>query len=68
MALTLTCKNCRQPIAGQDEDELVTRVQAHVRAHADGHGRGRNHEITREQILTRARREHAAPPAPPTAL
>jgi hypothetical protein len=57
MALTLTCKNCHQPVTGQDEDELVARVQAHSRAHAATHGR--DHEIPREQILARARREQS---------
>ncbi|MFD8381810.1 hypothetical protein ACFV2X_25365 [Streptomyces sp. NPDC059679] len=52
MMLTLTCNHCHEAITAADEDELVTRVQTHVRGHAQEHGGG-GHVPTREQILAR---------------
>lgn len=54
MTLSLTCKNCHTTINAGDEDELVTRVQAHVRDHSEHHGR--RHIPSREQILARLHR------------
>ncbi len=60
MALSLTCNHCHEVVTGEDEDELVARVQNHVRGHAHDHGRdhGRDHAVSREQILARLRRPH----------
>lgn len=54
MTLNLTCKRCDEILAGKTEDELVARVQAHVRGHADKHGQ--DHAPTRAQILRRLAR------------
>ncbi|AVH54699.1 MULTISPECIES: hypothetical protein [Streptomyces] len=62
MTISITCTNCHQEITGQDEDDLVPRVQAHVADHA--RAQGHEHTPTREQILTRLRRRRAAPDAP----
>ena len=56
MTLSLTCKHCDEVITGDGEDELVARVQTHVRGHARGHRRG--HAVSREQILARLHRQH----------
>jgi hypothetical protein len=67
MTLSLTCRNCRQDITGEDEDALVAAVQAH---HASAHGsdtgadHGGGHHVrhrpgegpgtpTRDQVLAR---------------
>ena len=49
MSLTLTCKHCGAAVAGETEDELVERVQAHVRGH------GATHTPPRAAILARAK-------------
>lgn len=36
MTLTMTCKHCGKTIDAQDEDGLVTGVQAHARTHEGG--------------------------------
>jgi hypothetical protein len=51
MTLSLTCKRCNEVITGHDEDELVTRVQTHVRLHT------RLHAVSREQVLARLHRQ-----------
>ena len=56
MALSLTCKRCQEVITGADEDELVARVQAHVGGH--GNPGGRDHNVSREHILARLRRQN----------
>ena len=63
MRLSLTCKHCKIDISADHEDELVTRVPAHVLtdehvAHLPAHARthGRRSELTREHILTRLHR------------
>ena len=48
MAVTTTCKRCRQPIVATDEDDLVEQVQAHARDHGGARG---THIPTREHIL-----------------
>ena len=45
MSLALTCKHCGAEVAGETADELVERVQAHVRLH------GATHTPAREAIL-----------------
>lgn len=55
MTLSLTCKRCQEVITGDDEDELVTRVQAHVRGHSRLHGRF--HAVSQEQVLARLHRQ-----------
>lgn len=45
MTLALTCKHCGAEITSDTKDELVDRVQAHVRGH------GATHDIPREAIL-----------------
>jgi hypothetical protein len=52
MTLAITCKHCRIDIEGDDEDQLVERVQAHVRTH------DQPIEVTREQVLARLHRQH----------
>ncbi len=55
MSLSLTCKRCDVVITGEDEDELVAKVQAHVLGHARQHDR--DHSVSREHVLARLRRE-----------
>jgi hypothetical protein len=57
MTLSLTCKNCNEAITGEDEDEFVARVQAHVRGHGRTHGF--SHIVSRRQVLARLRRQEA---------
>lgn len=51
----MACKRCREVLSGADEDELVARVQTHVQGH--GLLGGRSHTVSRQQILTRLRRQ-----------
>jgi predicted small metal-binding protein len=51
MSVSLTCHHCKISITADDEDELVTRVQAHARTHE------RAQELTREHILARLHRQ-----------
>jgi hypothetical protein len=55
MTLSLTCNRCKEKITGEDEDQLVARVQAHV----DGHSRtsGHSHAVSREHVLARLERQ-----------
>lgn len=62
MTLSLTCKHCDATLTGATEDELVDRVQAHVRGHSLDHGR--DHTVSREQILARHARQQSKPPPP----
>ena len=55
MSLSLTCKRCDQAITGTDEDELVANVQEHVARHSHKHER--DHEVSREHVLRRLRRQ-----------
>ena len=57
MTLSLTCNSCNEAITGADEDELVARVQAHVREHSRLHGV--SHTLSRDQVLARLRRQQA---------
>lgn len=54
MTLSLTCRNCKLAISGEDEDELVAHVQEHVREH--GRAQGVTHVPSPEQILARLNR------------
>ena len=54
MTMTLTCPRCDAAIDAEDEDDLVARVQAHVR---EGHDL--EHILPRKHILARLRRESA---------
>jgi uncharacterized C2H2 Zn-finger protein len=50
MTISLTCPRCDAVITARDEDELVVRVQAHVRdAHDAGHCPSRKHILARLQ-------------------
>ena len=49
--LQVACPRCETIIAAADEDDLVNKVQAHVR---DDHGLG--HTLPRKHILARLRR------------
>ncbi len=51
MPLTINCPRCDIPITAQDEDDLVQRVQVHVRA-----DHGSAHTLPRKHILARLRR------------
>ena len=57
MPVSTTCKACGVEFVADDEDGLVTQVQAHI---AEAHDRG--HSPTREQILAviRRRQGHGA--------
>ena len=48
MAITVTCKRCKEPITAEDEDDLVAQVEAHARDHGGAHG---THIPSRERIL-----------------
>lgn len=48
MSISLTCGPCGTVITAEDEDELVSAVQAHARDH-DG-----SPELSREHILAHA--------------
>ena len=48
MAITVTCKRCKEPITAEDEDDLVAQVEAHARDHGGAHGA---HIPSRERIL-----------------
>lgn len=63
MTFSLTCRHCHRAITGADEDDLVLRVQDHVREHAHEHGR--SHAVTREQILARLHRDRRPGSTPP---
>ena len=54
MTMTLTCPRCDTIIDAEDEDDLVAKVQAHVR---DDHDL--EHTLPRKHILARLRREGA---------
>ena len=54
MTLTITCKRCRQTVIGEDEDDLMAKVEAHARDHGGAHGR---HRPPREQILNHLRQQ-----------
>lgn len=47
MTLSLNCPRCDAQIAAEDEDELVTQVQTHVRDHDAGHIPSRKHILAR---------------------
>lgn len=51
MSLTVNCPRCDAVIDAEDEDDLVAKVQAHVR---DDHGL--EHTLPRKHILARLRR------------
>jgi predicted small metal-binding protein len=53
MSVRTTCKACGVEFTADDEDGLVTQVQAHI---AEMHDRG--HSPSREQILAVIRRRH----------
>ena len=57
MTITTTCKGCELELTAETEDELVSKVQAHL---AEAHPGG--HSPSREQVLAviRARGDHAA--------
>lgn len=50
MTLTMTCRHCNEEISAENEDGLVTGVQAHARTHGD------KPELTAEHILSRFHR------------
>jgi hypothetical protein len=52
MAITVTCRRCKQPITAEDEDDLVAQVQSHARDHGGARGR---HIPTPERILSHLR-------------
>lgn len=52
MTPSLRCPRCDAVITADDEDELVARVQSHVR---DDHGA--THALSRERILARIHRQ-----------
>lgn len=52
--VSTSCKGCAIAFEAEDEDELVTLLQAHI---AEAHARG--HTPTREQVLAVIRRRGA---------
>lgn len=52
MSIEMVCGPCGTTITGEDEDDLVARVQQHAREH-DGVP-----ELSREHILAHLRGEH----------
>jgi predicted small metal-binding protein len=52
MTLSLTCPRCDARVTADDEDELVAKVQSHVR---DDHSA--THLLSREHILARLHRQ-----------
>jgi len=55
MTVTIHCQRCAAVLTGEDEDDLVAKVQAHVR---DEHKLGRN--LPRKHILYRLRAHRAS--------
>lgn len=54
MLFSLTCPRCDAVITADDEEELVARVQAHVR---DDHNAA--HSPSQKHILARLHRQHS---------
>lgn len=52
MTFTMTCPRCEAVITGADEDDLVAKVQVHVR---DDHGF--QQPLPRKHVLARLRRQ-----------
>ena len=52
MSLTMGCPRCEKVIEARDENDLVAKVQQHVR---EDHGLG--HTLPAKHILARLRRE-----------
>jgi hypothetical protein len=48
MAVSITCKRCKELITAEDEDDLMTQVQEHARDHGGARG---THLPSREHIL-----------------
>jgi hypothetical protein len=57
MAISITCKRCKEPITAEDEDDLVAQVEAHARDHGGAHGA---HVPSRERILTHLQQRDAS--------
>lgn len=51
MSLTMECPRCQTTIRAEDEDDLVAKVQEHVR-----NDHGLNHTLPAKHILARLRR------------
>jgi len=56
MPLSLTCPRCSEVMTADDQDELVSKVQSHVR---DDHGAA--HTLSRKHILARLHRQGTGP-------
>jgi predicted small metal-binding protein len=59
LKLNMTCKHCGEVIGADDEDELVSQVQAHARSHDGGP------ELSREHIQARLHRLERREPHEP---
>jgi predicted small metal-binding protein len=57
MTISTTCKGCGVELVATDEDELVSKVQAHL---AEAHPGG--HRPSREQVLSVIRARDAREP------
>ena len=53
MTVSMTCKHCQELLTADDEDELVTLVQAHARTHDHEHMR----VLSAKHILRRLHRQ-----------
>ncbi len=51
MAISVTCKGCRELLTANDEDSLVAQVHAHAGDHGGARG---THIPSRERILAHA--------------
>jgi Protein of unknown function (DUF1059) len=45
MTISLPCRLCDAVVTGDDEDDLVTRMQAHAAEEHDKHGLSRRHVL-----------------------
>jgi hypothetical protein len=59
MTISTTCKRCRELIVAEDEDDLVTQIQAHARDHGAARGK---HVPSRDHILAHHRRPDSEKP------
>ena len=57
MAMSVTCRGCRELITADDEDGLVTQAEAHARDHGGARGA---HVPSRERILAHVQRSSSS--------
>lgn len=52
MTISLICKRCKEPITAENEDDIISQVEAHARDHGGARG---THRPSRERILAHLR-------------